>query len=303
VGDEYRLTALYLLTVADIRGTSPTVWNAWKARLLENLYYQTRQVLRAQATVLQTQTDQRKQEAAKKLSSFGLTTASFTQLWEKFGAPYFIRYDGDEIAWQSRLLLPHANTKTPIVRARLSPKGDGIQVMIYCLDQADIFARICHFFDSLHYNIAQAKIYTTQHGYALDHFLVLEQSTKQISYSGLLKHIEQTLTQAMASNHPLNAPIGGRVNRQVKHMPIKTEVKLSLEPNTHYHQLEVIANDRPGLLAQMAQQFIANDIELHNAKINTLGSRVEDCFLISAKHGKALSAEPLQAIQDALSKL
>lgn len=303
VGEEYRLTALYLLTVADIRGTSPTVWNAWKARLLENLYYQTRQVLRTQATVLQTQTDQRKQEAAKKLSSFGLTTASFTQLWEKFGAPYFIRYDGDEIAWQSRLLLPHANTKTPIVRARLSPKGDGIQVMIYCLDQADIFARICHFFDSLHYNIAQAKIYTTQHGYALDHFLVLEQSTKEISYSGLLKYIEQTLTQVIASSHPLNAPIVGRVNRQVKHMPIKTEVKLSVEPNTHYHQLEVIANDRPGLLAQMAQQFIANDIELHNAKINTLGSRVEDCFLISAKHGKALGAEPLQAIQDALSKL
>src|SRR5688500_20206167 len=42
VGNERRLTALYLLTVADIRGTSPNVWNAWKAKLLEDLYRATR---------------------------------------------------------------------------------------------------------------------------------------------------------------------------------------------------------------------------------------------------------------------
>jgi len=303
VGNEYRLKALYLLTVADIRGTSPAVWNAWKARLLENLYYQTLNVLHTQATDAQMQSDIRKQEASIKLSSFGLKASSFTKLWQHVGEQYFIRYDSDEIAWQSRLLLPHIDTKTPIVRARLSPKGDGIQVMIYCLDQADIFARICQFFDSMQYNIAQAKIYTTPNGYALDSFIVLEQSTKQVSYSGLLKHIEQGLTYNIRTQQALDKPIVGRVNRQVKHMPIKTQVKLSLEPNSQHHQLEIIANDRPGLLAQMAQQFIANEIELHNAKINTLGNRVEDSFLISAKQGKQLSTESLDTLTQAFEKL
>lgn len=302
VGDEHHLNALYLLTVADIRGTSPTVWNAWKARLLENLYTQTLHVLHTQGNTTHTQADVRKQQAALKLNSFGLKANSFSKLWIDFGEQYFIRFDSDEIAWQSRLLLPHAKTQQPIVRARLSPDGDGIQVLIYCLNQKDIFARICHFFGSMHYNIAQAKIYTTPSGYALDSFIILEQSTKQISYSGLLKHIEQELTKKIISHLPLEAPTVGRINRQVKHMPIKTQVKLTPEANQQ-HQLEVIANDRPGLLALMAIQFMLNDIELHNAKINTLGNRVEDSFLISAKHGAPLSATAIQQITQAFEKL
>jgi [protein-PII] uridylyltransferase len=303
VGNEHRLIALYLLTVADIRGTSPAVWNAWKARLLEHLFSQTMHVLRSQNLTSQTQSDIRKQEVELKLNSFGLKTDSFKKLWTQFGDQYFIRFDSDEIAWQSRLLLPHAETKAPIVRARLSPKGDGIQVLIYCRNQDDIFARICHFFDNMHYNIAQAKIFTTADGYALDSFIVLEQSTKQVSYSGLLKYIEQELAKKITSNAPLDTPISGRLNRQVKHMPILTQVHIRLEPNTQHHQLEVIANDRPGLLATMAQQFMANGIDLHNAKINTLGNRVEDSFLISGKQGVMLSPEALQKIVKSFEKL
>jgi len=303
VGSEQRLIALYLLTVADIRGTSPAVWNAWKARLLEQLFLQTRHVLRTQATNLQTEVDIRKHDAGLKLQSFGLHVDSVKHLWQGFGEQYFIRFDSDEIAWQSRLLLPHATTLQPIVRARLSPNGDGIQVMIYCLNQDDIFARICHFFDSMRYNVAQAKIYTTLHGYALDNFTVLEQSTKQVSYSGLLKFIERELTQKISTQQAPDAAIGGRLNRQVKHMPIKTQVRAMREPNTQYHQLEIIANDRPGILAIMAQTLMANGVDLHNAKINTLGNRVEDSFIISGKQGQPLSAQALAQLVQSFEQL
>ncbi|HAJ72216.1 MAG TPA: [protein-PII] uridylyltransferase [Methylophilaceae bacterium] len=303
VHNEYRLTALYLLTVADIRGTSPNVWNAWKARLLESLYFQTLNVIKTQETDLRTQIEQRKQEARGKLDKFGIQPDSISKLWEHFGEPYFVRFDNDEIAWQSRLLMPHQHTDKPIIRARLSPNGDGIQVMIYVKDRHDIFARICHFFDSMHYNIAQAKIYTTQNGYALDSFIILEQTTKLVSYNGLLSLIEENLTSILIANQALADPIQGRVNRQVKHMPIKTNVKISSEANSGFHQLEIIANDRPGLLAQIAHQFLLFDIELHNAKINTLGNRVEDSFIISAKHGKQLSKESVQKIKAAFELL
>lgn len=303
VQDEYRLTALYLLTVADIRGTSPAVWNAWKARLLESLYFSTLNVLRAEQFDTSTQIEIRKQEVTKKLASFGLHQTSAKPLWQALGEHYFVRFDSDEIAWQSRLLMPHINTETPIVRARLSPNGDGIQVMIYAKDRNDIFARICHFFDSMQYNIAQAKIFTSQHGYVLDNFTVLEQSNKQISYNGLLKHIETTLTQELIKNATLEKPMQGRMSRQVKHMPIQTQVQISTEAHSQHHQLEIVANDRPGLLAQMAQAFISCNVELHNAKINTLGNRVEDSFLISAKHGQKLDIEAIKKLETVFSQL
>src|SRR5450830_951871 len=187
VQNERNLVALYLLTVADIRGTSPVVWNAWKARLLESLFNATkhalRHVLANQQLYSQQAISARKLEAAEKLNKFGLSAHSYEHLWEKFGLNYFVRHESDEIAWHSRLLTPHLNTITPIVRARLSPSGDGIQVMIYSKDQYDLFARICNFFDRMGYNIVEAKIYTTEHAYALDSFIVLDQSGKSVSYS------------------------------------------------------------------------------------------------------------------------
>lgn len=304
VQNERNLVALYLLTVADIRGTSPVVWNAWKARLLESLFNATkhalRHVLENQHLYSQQAISARKLEAAEKLNKFGLSAHSYEHLWEKFGLNYFIRHESDEIAWHSRLLTPHLNTITPIVRARLSPSGDGIQVMIYSKDQNDLFARICNFFDRMGYSIVEAKIYTTEHAYALDSFIVLDQSGKSVSYSGLLKFIEIELTQKLDEKFQLEAPLQGRISRQVKHMPIQAQITITAEADNNNHKLEIIANDRPGLLATLAHKLLIQEIELHNAKINTLGNRAEDTFLISARKGQKLDMQRINALRDAL---
>jgi [protein-PII] uridylyltransferase len=292
-----------LLTVADIRGTSPVVWNAWKARLLESLFYATKRVLNDETLSVAQAIAARQQDAAAKLAKYGLQPQSYQTLWDNVGASYFVRFEPDEIAWQSRLLTPHVHTASPIVRARLSPSGDGIQVMIYTLDANDLFARICNFFDRMAYNIVQAKIYTTMHGYALNSFIVLDQSGKSVSYSGLLKFIEAELTQKLTSADALEAPLQGRISRQVKHMPFATQVNIAIEPNSHFHQLEIVAGDRPGLLASVAFVLLQLDVDLHNAKINTLGNRAEDSFVISAKQKKALNSAQIDALRDSLSKL
>jgi [protein-PII] uridylyltransferase len=300
VQNERKLTALYLLTVADIRGTSPQVWNAWKARLLESLFNATKKALSHQLLYVQQAIENRKSEAVDRLKRFGLSAHSFEQLWEKFGSNYFIRHESDEIAWHSRLLTPHLNTSKSIVRARLSPSGDGIQVMIYSKGQNDLFARICNFFDRMGYNIVEAKIYTTDHNYALNSFIVLDQSGKSVSYSGLLKFIEVELTQKLDKDQPLESPLRGRISRQVKHMPIQSKVTITQEIDNNNHKLEIVANDRPGLLATLAHQFLVLEVELHNAKINTLGNRAEDIFLISANKGQKLDALHILALQEAL---
>ncbi len=301
VKTQKRLKALYLLTVADIRGTSPVVWNAWKARLLESLFYATKRVLNDETFSVQQAIEIRQQEAAEKLTKYGLQPQSYKGLWDNVGEVYFMRFEPDEIAWQSRLLTPHIRSATPIIRARLSPTGDGIQAMIYMLDQDDLFARICNFFDRMAYNIVQAKIYTTNHGYALNSFTVLDQSGKSVSYSGLLKFIEAELTEKVLATTALEAPLEGRVSRQVKHMPFATQVKISAETNGLNHTLEIVAGDRPGLLAKIAFIFLQLGVDLHNAKINTLGNRAEDSFLISAKKNLALTDKQITLLMQNLS--
>ena len=281
VQNERRLTALYLLTVADIRGTSPLVWNAWKARLLESLFNATKHALTNKLLYVEQVIASRKSEASNKLLKFGLSAHSYENLWGKFGHNYLVRYESDEIAWHSRLLTPHLNTAQHIVRSRLSPSGDGIQVMIYSKDQNDLFARICNFFDNMGYGIVEAKIYTTDHAYALDTFIVLDQSGKSVSYTGLLKFIEVELAKKLDEKVSLEAPLIGRISRQVKYMPIEAQVSITEELDNNSHKLEIIANDRPGLLAAIAHKLLSQEIQLHNAKINTLGNRAEDTFLIS----------------------
>lgn len=300
VQTERRLDALYLLTVADIRGTSPAVWNAWKARLLESLYHATKRAIDDPAFHAKQTISARIKEASEKLNRYGLSTQAYEQLWSQFGDNYFVRHESDEIAWQSRLLTPHLHAAKPIVRARLSPYGDGIQVMIYTKDQNDLFARICNFFDRMGYGIVEAKIYTTNHDYALDSFIVLDQSGKSVSYNGLLKFIETELTEKIDPQNALESPLKGRISRQVKHMPIQTQITITEETDNNNHKLDIIANDRPGLLATLAQQLLKHDIELHNAKINTLGSRAEDTFLISARNSQRLNMSSIQSLHQAL---
>ncbi len=303
VRTEKRLKALYLLTVADIRGTSPIVWNAWKARLLESLFYATKRVLNVSSCSTHQIVEIRQHEAALKLNKYGLSAQSYQTLWQNVGDAYFTRFESEEIAWQSRLLTPHVNAPEPIVRARLSPNGDGIQVMIYTRDQDDLFARICNFFDRMAYNIAEAKIYTTKHGYALNNFIIIDQSCKSVSYSGLLNFIEAKLAKKIVSNATLEAPLEGRISRQVKHMPFATQVNIHAELQGLNHTLEIVAGDRPGLLAKIAFVFLQLGVDLHNAKINTLGNRAEDSFLISAKQQQTLNAAQIDALRDNLAKL
>jgi [protein-PII] uridylyltransferase len=298
--DERHLTALYLLTVADIRGTSPAVWNAWKAKLLESLFLATRRVLRSQGTSLQTELSARRQQATDRLNHYGIAAASYQEMWQKLGDNYFLRHESQEIAWHTRLLLAHLHSEKPIVRTRLSPEGDGIQVMVYTRDRDDLFAAICGVFERLNYTIVEAKIHTTLHGYALDSFLVLDESDRSVRYRDLLSYIEYELTQRLSSTQALEAPMQGRVSRQLKHFPIATTVNITTEPSGQQFLLSVVAGDRPGLLSRIAQTLLKYDIQLHTAKINTLGDRAEDSFLISSHEGGPLAPQVVESLEKEL---
>ncbi|HQR50869.1 MAG TPA: [protein-PII] uridylyltransferase [Methylophilaceae bacterium] len=300
--DEYHLVALYLLTVADIRGTSPAVWNAWKAKLLENLFLATRRLLRGTSISVDAEVAARQQQAAITLSHYAIASDAYQELWNKLGRGYFLRHESQDIAWHTRVLLAHLNSTQPIVRSRLSPGGDGIQVLVYSRDSDDLFARICGFFERINYTIVEARIHTTRHGHALDSFLVLDENEKGVRYRDLLSYIEYELTQRIASPEMPQEPSYGRVSRQLKHFPMQPDISITPEANGQNHLLSITAGDRPGLLSRISHIFLRHGVCLHTAKINTLGNRAEDTFLISGGQGNRLTDSVTQHLKKELSE-
>ena len=277
--DRY-LVALYLLTVADVRGTSPKIWNAWKAKLMEDLFHLARRYLSNGKAV--NHLDDIRQHAVAELNLNAMGEASYRLLWAQLDDNYFLDHDAQEIAWHTRLLAYKANTATPVVKARLSHAGEGLQVMVYCPDQRGLFARICNFFARMSYTIVEAKIHTTQHGYALDSFQIMEAARSDTAYRDIMTYIEFELARQIAQAKPVVLAESGRISRQLKHFPIRTEVQIKPDKQG-IHVLSLLAGDRPGLLARFALILDTHNIRLHRAKINTLGSRAEDVFWVSGE--------------------
>ena len=295
VGDERTLTALYLLTVADIRGTSPKVWNAWKGKLLEDLYRLALRALGGARPNMDAEVEARKLEARQMLNLGSLPFNIEKPLWATLELSYFARHDAGDIAWHTRSLYVHVQTKRPIVQARLSPLGEGLQVLVYAPDQADLFARICGYFDGAGFNILDAKVHTTRSGYALDTFQVnspdLDQQSLGLNYRDLILYVETQLTQALVAAGPLPAPGRGRISRRVKSFPIPPRITLRPDERAQRWLLGVSASDRSGLLFSIARVLARHGINLQLAKITTLGERVEDTFLID---GPALQQNKVQ---------
>lgn len=290
VKDERHLTALYLLTVSDIRGTSPKVWNAWKGKLLEDLYRISLRVLGGEMPSKDRELKNRQDEALKSLRLHGLPNSAHEHLWQQLDMAYFLRHDASDIAWQTRALHDRTESIVPVVKCRLSPIGEGLQVVVYVKDQADLFARICNYFDSKNFGILDAKIHTTKNGYALDTFLITEPAFAN-QYRDIINLIEHELAAILLRQGPLSPPNRGRLSRLSRTFPIVPSVDLRPDEKGQYYLLSISANDRNGLLYAVANILTKYKINLHTAKIMTLGERVEDVFLVD---GAALQSARIQ---------
>ena len=312
VGNERRLTALYLLTVADIRGTSPKVWNAWKGKLLEDLYKFTLRVLGGRAPDANAEIESRKREALIELARHSEPHDGQKALWNTLDVGYFMRHDASEIAWHARQLSRYvsrvevapvsAMNGKCIVRARISPLGEGLQVLVYTEDQTDLFARICGYFDQAGFSILDAKIHTAKNGYALDTFQVVTSMLPE-HYRELMSMVESGLSVTINQKSILPPPTKGRVSRRVKNFPIAPRITLHPDEKAQSWILAISASDKMGLLYSVASVLAKHSISLKLAKVSTLGERVEDTFLIEGsalQHNRGqieIETELLQVLQ------
>jgi [protein-PII] uridylyltransferase len=299
------LTALYLLTVADIRGTSPKVWNAWKGKLLEDLFNLTLAALGGSLGDSNTVLRHRMDEAASLTRLAGLRDDARESFWADLDIAYFMRHDAQEIAWHTRHLYHCFGTEETVVKARPTEGGEGLQVMVYTKHVKELFARLCGYFGGRGLNIQDARIHTTRQGYALDSFIVLPSDRQRDlrTDASLIEH-ELTTQLDQLSLADLKHRTNTRASRLSKAFPYPPSIEIKPGDDNASWVLDITATDRSGLLSDLAQLFVSFDIYLQTAKVMTLGDRVEDVFVIK---GGALTQPRTQrqferALLDTLSQ-
>lgn len=294
VGSERRLNALYLLTIADIRATGPTIWNTWKGRLLDDLYDRAIIALGGAQPDASTVLAYRKQEATAALALAGVDTVERDAVWNVLDIAYFMRHEADEIAWHTEQIAGRIHDSTPVVRARVLGHNEALQVMIYTPDRKELFSTLCQYFDRHTFSVQEARIHTSSHGWALDSFIVLFDGP-DIAYDRCADDVEETLLAHLtARSQPLPLPPTQRSatpmrtdhgmprRRQTRAFPVLARIDLEPDPAQTSWRLSITCADRPGLLHDLSRLFSAHDINVRMAKILTLGQRAEDTFIIES---------------------
>lgn len=301
-----RLDYLYLLTVADIRGTNPELWNNWKDALLQELYRATRRALREGLTnqALREQRLQENTTGAKQLLADSMTEAQIASHWQTLDEEYFLRHYPDEIAWQTHgIYQAQVKHNIPLVLVREETQRGGTEIFIYTHDRDNLFALCTLTLEQMGLTIVDARIFTSNDHYALDTFIVLDADGDPIRDPRHIHEIESTMQQSLALETFPTQQVSRRPSRQLRHFKFPSEVDFVNDPVKQHTIMHLQAADRPGLLARIGQALVECNISVHHAKIATYGARVEDSFIITSKDCQPLSAEQCAQLRAAIIHL
>lgn len=284
INSKTKLRGLYLLTGADIRGTSPKVWNQWKAALLKDLYYQSFNYLDEKFKDPHELIEIRKNKALKTLKeSYSIKKTDINPLWDELGDDYFYRFNESEIAWHSRALLSQFKSKKMLIKIRHAVEGQGVEVLIFKKEVKDLFIKVSQFFMVNELDVMQAKIYSTKSNYALDVFSLHIEPNSNLSYQHFFKHLEKELSEKLNNDFkPKN--FNYDKSRQAEFHSLDTEIDFN--KSSKGYELFITTDSRPGLLHLFALEIHNHGLSIENAKINTLGNRIEDSFILDSGREK-----------------
>lgn len=305
VGSIERLNYLYLLTVADIRATNPSLWNSWKNALLQELYNVSLSTLHRNLqnpVTISQRLQENKKEAFEELLKLGLTAQQIEKAWLHTSDDYFLRYTTDEIAWHTQAITYSNEEDLPLVLLRSQTRRGSAEVFVYAKNEEAIFSISTGSLDQMGLTILDARIITTTDQYVLNSFQVIEQSGEPISDDYRKQHICETLHNNLLKKKTGQQKNIHRQSRQAKHFPIKSSVTFHEDPLERHSIMELITTDRAGLLSQIGRVFIEANIQLHDAKITTIGSRAEDIFYITGMKGELLTQKKQQHLKEAVLK-
>ncbi len=304
VGDQLHLDYLYLLTVADVRGTNPKLWNSWKASLFRDLYDLTSRALRRglenpiDRELLVSET---KEESRAALNASGVENEAIDAVWNLFDDDYFIRHKAGEIVWHTEWLADSdTESQVGLIDLRRKPGGDGIEAVFYTPRLRHTFAHATAVVDELGMTIVDARIVPLDNDYSLDTYIFMETDKRiEIDESRLTK-IRRMLTRVLTADVGDETKVTRAVPRQARMFTTKTTVQFIRVSRRGMNVMELVAADRPGLLSMVGQVFLRHGVDIHTAKIMTIGERAEDVFYITDESGAPLDAAAQDSLEAAL---
>src|SRR6186713_935169 len=280
VGDESHLDYLYMLTCADVRGTNPKLWNSWKASLFHEFYQRVKRALRRglESPIDQEELVRETQDGARKLlAEQAIGEPDIERAWKRFSATYFLRHTAEEVAWHTRLLAEREDgSEEPLVAIEPHSVRGTTGVLVFGRPRRHGFARATAVLDQLGLTVVDARITPTDDGFSLDLYHVLEDDGAPITDEDRQAEIERALWRSV--QRPDDAPpaVSRRAPRQARMFNTPTQIAVSMDERNHRSVLELIAGDRPGLLCDVGKVLMQERVELHAAKIMTVGERAED---------------------------
>ncbi|WP_448247956.1 [protein-PII] uridylyltransferase [Thalassotalea agariperforans] len=305
VRDEDSLDSLYCLTVADMRATNESLWNSWKANLLEELYNATKRALRRgleKPVDLRSKIRENQQLAIEALQANNISKEQLKPLWQHLKADYFLRYTPEQIAWHADHILAKLakGDHSSIVLISPKPYRGGTEVFIYTEDKKNLFAYTAAFLGARKLSIHDAKIITSKNGYTLNTFVVLDHQNKAINDAARASEIAASLAMAI-DNNAFNNIKTQPISKRLRQFERPIEVNFGKTNSQKRTLLQITAIDRPGLLASIGQVFNDCNIHIHSAKITTFGERAEDVFTVSNSEYQYLTEQEQQLLAQRLS--
>ncbi len=303
VSDETHLDYLYVLTLADVRGTNPKIWNSWKDTLFLELYRNTKRALRRGLSkpidkdelILETQAN-----ARDLLVERGIEQGRWRSLWSTFTDEYFLRHRPEEVAWHTEVLVNAKSPESLVVDLNDSIAEGLTVIMVYATRQLRFFGRTTAALDELALNVVDARIVPTTDERSLDTYCVLESDGSPITERRRLAEIRQRLIRALSHDDPRSVRVTRRAPRQVRMFLTQVQVTIFSEPNNQRTVIELVASDRPGLLYRVGKVFARERVALQNAKIATIGERAEDVFFVTTETNEPLDEPHCTRLEDAL---
>ncbi|MCH7330277.1 [protein-PII] uridylyltransferase [Acinetobacter modestus] len=304
VGDMEHLDYLYTLTVADINATNPKLWNTWRASLMRQLYTYARDVIRSglgrpvdyQMLIEDTKF------AASELLVNDFSLAEVEKVWQELGDEYFVKESANEIAWHTQAILQHGDNPEPLVllRAHRNAADDAVQIFIYTRDQPNLFATTVAVLDRMNLDVQDARIITATTSFSLDTYLVLDRFGTLLTDPERERKVKAALIDALSHSDQYPGIMQRRIPRHLRHFDVQNTVDIVLNPTLQQHMVEISTLDQPGLLARIGALFMLQGLDIHSARIATLGERAEDIFFVTKKNGILLTHEEVKAFAETL---
>lgn len=295
MGDMEHLDHLYALTVADINATNPKLWNTWRSSLMRQLYTHARDIIRSglhRPVDYQMLIEDTKFAAGEKLvNDFSLDQVE--KVWQELGDEYFIKESADEIAWHTRAILQHGNNPAPLVLMRAHRKAaqDAVQLFIYTQDKPNLFATTVAVLDKMNLDVQDARIITANTAFSLDTYVVLDRFGTLLTDLERELTVKEALVKALSNSDVYPGLLQRRIPRQLRHFAIENTVEVTLNEALQQNIIEISTLDQPGLLAKVGGIFMMQGLDIHSARIATLGEKAEDIFFVTKKDGSPLDTE------------